>query len=111
MDNIGKNKIPQEKVLEYFNKVMELNKSYLLNEPDPDYTKVFKKYISIHKKYLKYSPRIVEDWRQFTIYINVMHDFEAERLNSPDHDNGYLYNRERIKEYIKDWAKKHHKRY
>ena len=110
-DNIRKNNLSSEKVQEYFNKVIEINKTYINDSETPDHVKAFKKYITLNKKTFGYAPKIVEEWRQFTIYIDVTHNFKEENYNSPDHDRGYLDNAGRIREYIIDWAKKHHKRY
>lgn len=110
-DNIRRNKLTSDEVQEYFDKVVDINWNYIQATPDPDHVKAFKKYISLNKKTFNFTPKIVEDWRQFTIYINVDHDTIAESANSPDHDRGILDHGERIREYIIDWAKKHHKRY
>lgn len=108
-DNIRKNNIHPKTVQEYFDKVIEINQTYLSNMSNMQYELAFKKYISASKTYMKYIPRVVEEWRSITIYIDVRHDTHAEKLNSIDHKRGKLEYPERIRQYIIDWAREHGK--
>lgn len=108
-DNIRRNNVSIDKVQEYLNKVVDINKRYI-DKTDPDYERGFKKFANAYKRYLNYTPRIVEEWRGFTIYIDVKHDTIAEKLDNPKHDRGHIEHPERIKQYITTWAIAHGKR-
>jgi hypothetical protein len=109
-DNIRKNNMHPKDVQKYINKVVEINKTYLSNTSNLQIERAFNKYINLNKTTFDYTPRIVEEWRGFTIYIDITHNTEAEKLNSIDHNYGELLHPERIPQYIRDWAIIHGKR-
>lgn len=107
-DDIAKKNMSDEEVQEYCNKVVQLNKQYI-QIPNPDYYLAFSKYKVLYKEYFDRDLYPIEEWRRFTLYFDVMHDYDEESLDREYHNTGHVHNWERVKQYIIDYATAHGK--
>jgi hypothetical protein len=107
-DDIRKNNMDSSDVARYCQEVVGINKRYL-DTDYPKYNDAFDAYAYTYKNYFGRTLKKVEEWRAFTIYIDVTHDVDAEKINDPDHDMGRVLEFERVKEYIREWAIAHNK--
>jgi hypothetical protein len=108
-DNISKNRTKPEDINEYFNKVNRINQKFINDKTEINYKKAFKEYSKLYKSYFNDTPKEVEEWRVISIYIDVTHDVEKEKLQPFEHDRGHIIYPERVKEYIRQWAIDHGK--
>ena len=106
-DDIRKKNMHPRDVQEYCNRVVELNKNYLLS--GGDMYEAFNDYKDIYNEYFDKELTPIEEWRAFTIYINVIHDFEKERLEDEDHDMGHVYDFDKVRKFIVEWGVEHGK--
>ena len=86
--------------------VIKLNKRYIW-VPKPDEHKAFKEFSTIYKNYYNNELKEVEEWKGFTIYIDVTHDYDEERLDPQIHNIGRFLEKERVEKYIAKWGHDH----
>ena len=108
-DDIRKLNMHPRTVNEYFTNVNKINKKYIQDRPIPRYDLAFRMYKRFYKYYFGSEPKEVEDWRAFTIYIDITHDVEEEKAQKFIHDEGKIFYFERVEEYIKQWGRDHGK--
>ena len=107
-DDIAKKNMSDEEVQEYCNKVVQLNKQYI-QIPIPDYYLAFNKYKELYKEYFDRDLYPIEEWRRFTLYFDVKHNYDEENLDKEYHNIGHIHNWDRVKQYIIDYAIAHGK--
>ena len=106
-DDIRKYNISRDLQMDFCKDVDALNREYM-HEPHPDLHEVFDRYNNIYNHYFDKQLKSVEDWKTFTLFLDVRHDFEKEKIDDPlCHDNGKFVKTERIDEYLENWRKSH----
>jgi len=107
-DDIRKKNMSDEDIQEYCSKVVQLNKQYI-QVLHPDYNQAFDKYKILYKEYFGRDLYPVEEWRRFTLYFDVKHDYAGESLDEEYHNIGHVEDWWRVKQYIIDYATAHGK--
>lgn len=105
-DDIRKKNLHPKKVDEYFDAVNKINNKYLIKS-HPEYDLAFNTYKKSYKHYFDTEPKEIEDWRAFTIYIDITHNVETEQSYAYDHDYGKVIDFYKVEEYIKQWGRDH----
>lgn len=101
--------IPEDIMPEYNVEVLEINSRYNFQDPNIDYNAAFAEYQNVYNKYFNRIPENIPEWKSFTIFVNVDHDEDAERMDYYDHPRGKYLNPEEVEHYIAKWGYDHGK--
>ena len=111
-------KTPKDIMPEYNEKVFEINKKYDLSKVDGpastaviygDYDGAFEEYQSVYNEYFERTPEKVPEWKAFTVFVSVEHNFDQEKIAYEQHPYGKFINPEETEHYIAKWAHDHGK--
>ena len=99
--------IPEDIMPEYNEAVLDINSRYNFQDPNVDYDVAFDEYQTIYNNYFNRIPENIPEWKAFTIYVNIDHIVEQEKMNYQDHPRGKYKNPEEVEHYIAKWAYDH----
>lgn len=103
--DMSKINMTQEQYADYCQEVIALNKSDMVI--NPNLRTVFDKFVPIYERYFNRTLKPTEDWKSFTIYFNIDHDYEEEARKIQYHKPMELIFRERIMQYLEEWRQSH----
>lgn len=98
---------PKDIMPEYNADVIDINNRYDFWNKDVSYLAAFREYQNVYNEYFNRIPEIIPEWKAFTIYIDVDHNFAEEAMDYEYHPYGKFSNPDETEHYIAKWGFDH----